>query len=64
MTRYTVVWHNTARDELARLWLASSDKQAVTDAANGKVDPDIMGLVPSDPGHGILRVTFRPPIGP
>jgi hypothetical protein len=53
MTRYTVVWHNTAWDELARLWLASSDKQAMTDAANETdrqlaVDPDTKGSLPRD----------------
>lgn len=52
MTRSTVAWHNTA----ARLWLASSDKQAVSDAANGidrelAIDPDTKG--------GIVRNQLR-----
>ncbi len=34
MTRYTVVWHPAARDRLARLWLVSNDRQAVTNAAD------------------------------
>ncbi len=34
MTRYTVVWHDDARDELARLWLAASNRQSISDAAN------------------------------
>ena len=56
MTRYTVVWHDAARDNLARLWLATNDKQAVTDAANRidrelTIDPDIKG--------GIVRNQLR-----
>ena len=34
MTRYTVVWHEEAVNELARMWLASSDRTAVRLAAN------------------------------
>jgi len=34
MTRYTVVWHQDAHDELARLWLESRDREAVTLAAD------------------------------
>lgn len=34
MTRYTVVWHQDARDELARLWMESRDRRAVELAAN------------------------------
>jgi hypothetical protein len=30
MTRYTVVWHQAALDELARLWLDAPDRTAVT----------------------------------
>ena len=34
MTRFTVVWHQEAEDELARIWLESTHRQAVTTAAN------------------------------
>jgi plasmid stabilization system protein ParE len=34
MTRYTVVWSDPAQNQLARIWLEASDKQAVTAAAN------------------------------
>ncbi len=32
MTPYTVEWEPAAEDELARLWLRSSDPQAMTAA--------------------------------
>ena len=34
MTRYTVVWHQEALDELARLWIEAPDRRAVTFAAS------------------------------
>ncbi len=34
MTRFTVVWYPFPEDELLRLWLAATDRQAITDAAN------------------------------
>ena len=34
MTRYTVVWPSSVRDELAAVWLDASDRNAVTEAAN------------------------------
>ena len=34
MTRYTVVWHHDARDELAQLWLDAENRNAVTLAAS------------------------------
>lgn len=33
MTRYTVVWVRSARDELAELWLNAPNRNAVTTAA-------------------------------
>jgi hypothetical protein len=30
MTRYTVVWHQEAIDELTRLWMDAPDRTAVT----------------------------------
>ena len=35
--RFTVLWHPDAADELARIWLDATNRQAVTDAAN-KID--------------------------
>ena len=32
--KYTVIWQPDAANELARLWLDSTDRQAVADAAN------------------------------
>lgn len=34
MTRFTVVWWKKAHDELAELWLASTDKPAISAAAD------------------------------
>ena len=33
MIRYTVVWHKEAQDELAEIWIDTSDRNAVTMAA-------------------------------
>jgi hypothetical protein len=68
MIRYTVVWLNTARDELARLWIVSIDKQALTDAANQldrqlAIDPDTFGMLVREQLYECsfppLRVLFR-----
>lgn len=32
--KYTVIWAPEALDELTQLWIDSSDRQSVTDAAN------------------------------
>ena len=34
MTRYTVVWHRDAREDLARLWIDATDRNALTAAAH------------------------------
>lgn len=34
MTRYTVVWHHQAHDELAQLWIDAENRAAVTLAAS------------------------------
>jgi hypothetical protein len=34
MTRYTVVWLESALDDLARFWLKTVHRQAVTDSAD------------------------------
>jgi len=40
MTRFTVVWHEQARDELARLWIEASDRRAIRSAA-AAIDRDL-----------------------
>jgi len=46
--RYTVEWLQKADDLLAKIWMAASDQQGVTDAAN-QIDP----LLARDPsGQG------------
>jgi hypothetical protein len=62
--KYTVVWLPHAENELARLYNAARDKQAVTDAANQlerelSRSPGVVGE-----SRGIkLRVTFEKPLG-
>ncbi|MFI5461497.1 MAG: hypothetical protein ACHRXM_39395 [Isosphaerales bacterium] len=34
MTRYTVVWHGSAHNELAELWTTARNRNAVTTAAH------------------------------
>jgi hypothetical protein len=34
MTRFTVMWHGDARNELAELWMAAPDRGAVSAAAD------------------------------
>ena len=34
MTRYTVVWHDDAQDELIRRWLAAAERELITGAAD------------------------------
>lgn len=53
MTRYTVVWHEKAEAELARLWLESLDLKSITTAANSvdsilKSDPEFYGMPEDD----------------
>jgi hypothetical protein len=48
MTRFTVVWHQEAEDELARIWLESKNRQAVSAATNAidgqlGIDADVKG---------------------
>ena len=40
MTRYTVVWPQSALDELAHIWLNSNDRNAVTSAAH-RIDREL-----------------------
>jgi len=62
MTRYTVTWWQESRDELARLWLRSENKAAITLAAN-----TIDQTLSADPMHhgeqsheGLLRLVVEP----
>lgn len=63
MTRYTVVWVESAHDELAALWLKASDRNAVTAAAHA-IDQE---LGEDAPGKGSalkegLRSLYTPPL--
>jgi mRNA-degrading endonuclease RelE of RelBE toxin-antitoxin system len=60
--RYTVVWHKKAHDELASLWLAATDRAAVSAAANAidaqlAVDAHKKGI---DVGEGLRQLTVPP----
>ena len=62
MTRYTVVWHSDARDELARLWIEALDRQAVRSAADAidrelAVDAPLKGIAIPD---GLRQLTIPP----
>ena len=52
MTRYTVVWPQSSLDELAEIWLKSSDRAAVTSAAH-----QIDQALAEDPGRKGLEVS-------
>lgn len=61
--RHIVVWTESARDELARLWVNASDRSALAAAANRidaqpRHDPDRKG---TDVAEG-LRALFEPPL--
>ncbi|MEX2316239.1 MAG: hypothetical protein WD669_03740 [Pirellulales bacterium] len=34
MNRYTVVWHDDAQNQLAQVWMGSTDRAAITEAAH------------------------------
>ncbi|MFM8380023.1 MAG: hypothetical protein ACKOB1_11950 [Planctomycetia bacterium] len=49
MTTYTVVWHEKVLDELAEIWIASEQQQAVTESVKSidrilRSDPSIKGV--------------------
>ena len=63
MTRYTVVWHASAQDELAELWIHAQDRNALTTAAHFidvelSQDAATKGI---DVAEG-LRALFSPPL--
>ena len=72
MTRYTVVWPQSSLDELADIWLNSSDRDAVTTAAHQidrelAEDPATKGLHLSEGLRALyvqpLRVLFADSTG-
>jgi len=63
MTRYTVVWHDDAQNQLAEIWLNTTDRQSVTLAANATDrrladDADTKGVAV----EGGLRQVVLPPL--
>lgn len=62
MARYTVVWNQNALDQLAEIWAAASDRNAVSAAAQAvdqvlSDDPDLKG----QPVGDLMRL-FRQPV--
>lgn len=63
MTRYTVVWVESARDELADIWINSADRDAIV-AATQAVD-GMLAEEPAERGNHLsegLRSLFVPPL--
>jgi hypothetical protein len=63
MTHYTVVWVQSARDELTELWMEAADRSAVTSAAN-EIDAEL-SINASDQGVELsegLRALFCAPL--
>ena len=63
MTRYTVVWEQSALDELTDLWLESPDRNAVTAAAHA-IDQTLVrdaSTKGTELSEG-LRAVFLPPL--
>jgi len=63
MTRYTVVWVQSAQNELADIWLNATDRNAVT-VATQLIDQELSENAPTkgnDLSEG-LRSLFAPPI--
>lgn len=62
MTRYTVIWIEDASDELAEIWIAAVDRNAVASAANAidaelAVDADLKGAALSE---GLRVMVYYP----
>lgn len=61
---FTIIWSEAAIDDVARVWLAATDRNAITLAAN-----EIDRLLATDAHHvgesrlGNQRVAFAPPLG-
>jgi hypothetical protein len=63
MSRYTVVWHQRARELLAEIWLQSSERSAIAAAGDAidrqlAVDPQLKGI----PAFGRIRKLVIPPL--
>jgi len=63
MIRYTVVWPAGSQDELAELWVAAPDRDAITAAAHAidvdlSEDATVKGVELSEG----LRALFAPPL--
>ena len=63
MTRYTVVWHNDALNELTSLWMASTDRRSIAAAADATdrelaQDAGLAGVTVGDD----LRELLVPPL--
>ena len=62
--RYTVICHPSAQDDLARIWIQASDRQAVADAADAmeqwlKRSPETVG---TPVNHGPERCLVMDPL--
>ncbi len=60
---FHVVWAPIAEDRLAELWLASDDRQQITEAAN-RID-ELLAASPTGVGEsraGALRVMIESPL--
>lgn len=63
MTRYTVIWVQSAQNELAELWMNAHDRRAVSAAADA-ID-QILALDATEQGVDLaegLRALFVPPL--
>jgi mRNA-degrading endonuclease RelE of RelBE toxin-antitoxin system len=61
--RYTVVWHKLAQDELAELWLAATDREAIRRATD-QIDRQLAES-PEEKGTRVSersRELTRPPL--
>jgi len=63
MTRYTVVWHEKAKDQLAQLWINATNRSAMTRAAD-KIDQYLVSdaNLKGSPLEGNLRYLTIPPL--
>ena len=63
MTRYTVVWLRGASAELGEIWLAASDRNAVT-AASAEIDRELASdaMTKGKPLSEDLRAYDAPPL--
>ena len=63
MTRYTVIWVEDASDELAEIWMAALDRNAIAAAAN-VIDAELAedAELKGGPLREGLRVVAHPPL--